>query len=164
MALSSLESMDQTLSNLPNNTSGDSSLPSFQRIGRLGRFFQYSLEQHTEFIAWWTSTPWVIHEAAAQTTCYDLVSRLCWNSTSRTSEYWRCFNQAADRESGEPALVCQKCKKNLAHPNTKGTGTKAMKNHVLSAACRQQVYTQDRQGRERQASLNEIFAEAVSID
>jgi hypothetical protein len=137
---------------------------SFNRIGRSKLFFQWTQEQHTQFLEWWLSTEWVINAAADQDGADDLATRVNWNSTSRKSEFWKSFDQAANRHTGEPVLICQKCGISIVHPGIRNSGTNALKNHVLSQSCRQIFQVRNNREGEHQASRYSIFEKPVSPD
>jgi hypothetical protein len=138
------------------------SYPSFAQIGLYKDFFQWSEENHIEFLKWWQSTEWTLQAIGEFNDIDDLSKKLSWNSKTRTSDYWLSFDQAANRLTGEPALICRNCSTNLAHPNTKNTGTKAMKNHLASAFCRQKAQL-NRGKKGSQRSIQESLSEYVSL-
>ena len=102
------------------------------RVGQAQQCFKWSTDLNSEFTTWWSTTQWAIKNTARE---QNAVSNI-WKSTARTSKYWQDFDQAAHFRTGHPCLICQHCSSQLEHPRTKGTGTKALKNHLASSKCR----------------------------
>ena len=116
----------------------------FERIGKGQKYYKWTEEQHLRFLSWWLSTPWVIQHAAELPPNESMTTKLKWNSTTRTSDLWKSYHQAAARD-GEPVLICHNCSQPLSHPVYKGTGTNSMKNHRSSRTCRRSSVQTDLQ-------------------
>jgi hypothetical protein len=102
------------------------------KIGNGKRFYQWTKDLHQPFLAWWITTSW--YHSNNERGEEAIVIK--WDSTNRTSNFWQHFSQAANTQSGHPAVVCQRCSTSIEHPNTKNSGTKALQNHISSTKCR----------------------------
>ena len=149
-------SIHSEISQLLNSGSLDI-LPQFDRIGRGELFFKWTPSIHSAFLTWWLETPWIVERAS---TTDDWSKRLGWESRSRTSSVWQHFYQAANRLTGEPALVCQRCSYALSHPNVKASGTSTLSRHLESKVCQAGTINGRHSGRQR--TLGEVLQVQVS--
>jgi hypothetical protein len=134
MASDSQPLSDDPFDDSPLETPAPTVLPIF---GRRNEYYKWTKEQHTDFIKWWEETPWVIETAGTSLdTKKDLMKRLHWDSTTRSSKYWGDYVQVANSTSGEPFVVCRICNASLCYPNVRSSGTNLLKNHRRSKGCR----------------------------
>ena len=132
-------------------------LSQFDQIGQGDLFYKWTLCLHSAFLTWWLETPWIVERAS---TIDDWSKRLGWESRSRTSSVWQHFYQAANRLTGEPALVCQRCSYALSHPNVKASGTSTLSRHLESKVCQTGTINGRHSGRQR--TLGEVLQVQVS--
>lgn len=99
-----------------------------------GKYFVWKHKDHQTFLDWWLQTSWVINQNVDKD---DLVRKLRWDSSSRTSQVWQQFDQVADQKTGTPWVLCRKCqgKAVLVHPCVRNTGTHSMSTHLTSKQC-----------------------------
>ncbi|KAI9778255.1 MAG: hypothetical protein M1839_008279 [Geoglossum umbratile] len=96
-----------------------------------GMFFVYTESQKEDFNMWWERTIW------AEETGYGKHRHPNWDSRVRTALVWRKFTQVADRLTGEPGMMCDRCGANFAHPRTaRYGGTWPLECHLQSVDCR----------------------------
>jgi hypothetical protein len=135
--------------------------PSLNTVGQRSQCFQWTKDQHHQFLTWWLQTDWVATTVGLNNA--DVVKQLGWDTTKR-SVHWQQFYQAANRHTGEPAVVCQKCSIILAHPNSRvpATGTTTLGKHLTSKQC-VNVSTSRSQGLRRQLSLHEAVPSSTTV-
>lgn len=111
--------------------------PPCNLIGPEKEYLQWAPEHHANFLKWWLQQLWVRRLIRIQTMNQpaQIIKKLNWDSNLRKSSSWSRFWQAAHQKTGEPALICQHCSANLAHPNAKGTGTSSLQKHLQSSQC-----------------------------
>jgi hypothetical protein len=132
--------------------------PPFNQIGQRGIFYQWTQELHSVFLDWWLGTEWVVQHASNTN---DWSKKLNWESVSKKSSSWKQFYQGANRFTGEPVVICQQCEAKLSHPNTKGSGTTALRKHTSSSLCLKGSKSRNNKGG-RQTQLNEWTPTVVS--
>lgn len=91
----------------------------------------YNIERHDIFIPWFQTTPYykaMQEHGSSKEACFN-------NPARRNQEIWANFQEAADINSGEPALICNFCSATIQHPFASAT-TKSMLNHLNSGVCR----------------------------
>lgn len=96
---------------------------------------------HEEFLAWWRTTPY-----------QDKTSH--WMKGTRGGQGWEHYEQAAEKESGHPQLLCRRCGAAIRHPFWERKGTSGLKRHYDSEACK-------RGGPASKRSLPEAFVSAA---
>jgi hypothetical protein len=141
-----------------NSSTEASSQPSFLVLGQHDDHYQWTQSVNNKFLDWWLNTPWVLTHTANSTT--NIVKQLSWNSSTRKSDSWQHFHQAAHQITGEPVLICQICHLSLIHPNAKGhsSGTTSLRKHLASASCQKaSSRARQREGR-RQTNIESSFS------
>lgn len=121
----------------PQRPSLNTARSQLEKIGPGRQFFKWTADSHKDFITWWSTTEWYLNNEEKGR--YSAV--INWNSTTRTSDCWQHFYQAANSQTGYPCIICQHCSASIEHPKTKNTGTKALRNHIGSAKCRKSSFT-----------------------
>lgn len=107
--------------------------PPCNLIGYSSQFYQWTRDHHSHFCDWWVEQSWTLTAIVdLSTNSATLRKKLNWDSTARKSSVWTQFDQAANRKTGEPVLVCCKCSESISHPNVKGSGTSALGKHLVS--------------------------------
>jgi hypothetical protein len=96
-----------------------------------------------DFILWWVQTQ------------AETPKQFRWD-TKRTSPAWDNFDQVAHFITGEPKVLCRKCGKTFAHPQSTSNGTNTMNRHTKSGECREIAAN-----RAKQQSIQESLLSAV---
>ena len=99
------------------------------QIGEGKRCYGFNPNTALSFINWHSGTSWA-HQQNQITNSAKVVIR--WGA-SRQAVGWGHFDEAADRFTGEPKLVCQRCDKVIKHPAI--NGTTGMDTHLKSKGC-----------------------------
>jgi hypothetical protein len=82
------------------------------------------------FQKWWNLTPY-------GTKLRSLRKNMKWGGKATHKESaWPQFIEGANVMQGEPRVICTLCQKDLAHPSTKRSGTKALWNHLDAKDCK----------------------------
>jgi len=100
------------------------------RVGIQKDHYEWSTHTNDDFIEWWHRTKWYIAESRKPAKSQKIPT---WGK-QRHSAGWEYFNEAAERISGEPKLICQRCDHPIKHP--KKNGTTGLSSHPLSIGCR----------------------------
>lgn len=101
---------------------------SLERDGpdRKKSFILFSEMSKNEFVEWWLQTDFgskLGHQG-----------KIRWDA-KHTSNAWKNFDQVAHYITGEPKVLCQRCKKTLPHPHYTGHGTNSMGRHLSGEKC-----------------------------
>ncbi|KAH0565512.1 hypothetical protein GP486_001086 [Trichoglossum hirsutum] len=95
-----------------------------------GQFVVFSKECKADFLLWWEQTTWYIGTT-------DDGGRLPqWCSLTRGAPILKNFTRVANRQTGEPRVICSFCGINLAYPRTTGR-MPTLVNHLQSKTCRE---------------------------
>ncbi|KAJ5982330.1 hypothetical protein N7451_012430 [Penicillium sp. IBT 35674x] len=81
----------------------------------------------TQFVEWWLTTEFGQKK--------DLRRTINWDSDQKKSAAWSSFDQVAHSKTGEPKVMCKRCRAVIIHPGDKRSGPSPMKNHLTSAQC-----------------------------
>jgi hypothetical protein len=98
-----------------------------------GLFVVFPKGRKEDFLLWWERTAWYIETM-------DNGGRHLprWCSMMHNAPVWENFIRVADRQTGEPRMICGFCSANLAYPRTTGYGrTWALESHLRSKSCRE---------------------------
>lgn len=90
-----------------------------------------------------------------------------WQSTSRTSDIWKYFKEAAVIPTGQPQVYCLNCGLVLQHPTARKVGTKHLINHQtksLTCAQTEKPVHSDSEAGKRKRSQQETPAALFSIE
>lgn len=90
-------------------------------------FVCYSEMSKNEFVKWWLQT-----DFGANPECRK---KIRWDAKRKKSETWSHFNQVAHYITGEPKVLCQRCKQIMPHPLHTGQGTTSMGRHFAGKTC-----------------------------
>ena len=103
--------------------------PSLKRDGPDWKktFVCYSEMSKNEFVKWWLQT-----DFGAKSECRKSVR---WDAKRKKSETWSHFDQVAHYITGEPKVLCQRCKQIMPHPLHTGQGTTSMGRHFAGKTC-----------------------------
>jgi hypothetical protein len=99
------------------------------RVGRSLDHYKWSNQTATDFEAWWHLTPWYTKEMDLP----EKARRIPVWGRERNASGWQYFYEAAERLTGKPKLICQRCDFDITHP--KKNGTSAMSTHPMSSKC-----------------------------
>jgi hypothetical protein len=124
---------------------------SLERVGpkRIKEFILYSKMNKQEFMEWWIQTQ------SGSELHNEEKEKVKWDGEGFSSDVWQHFHQVAHKTTGEPKVMCKRCGKILAHPQSSGHGTTAMKRHWdKNDACRKSKAAE-------QASLPSYFQRQV---
>jgi hypothetical protein len=120
------------------SSEADFILPSNNRLVRISgvSVYKWTTIVHKAFLDWWHLQSWYSKHTENQ----ELDKQIGWNSINRTSPTWKSFDQGAKITTGEPVVVCQRCRTILVHPGVKRSGTNTMKTHLSSNTCNKRSY------------------------
>ena len=105
---------------------------SLVRVGD-GNYILYQYEQKNLFEDWYTTTQWYLDSKTPECK-YKLP---VWNSSRKSSDIWKAYDQIANIRSGKPLLRCKGCKKTFDHSSTALSGsTTSYSNHLNSKDCK----------------------------
>jgi hypothetical protein len=114
----------------PSVVRDDDCAAEYLEVIRDGNFVVYKEGQKEDFNKWWERTIWAkgVNDGKHR--------HPHWNSNIRTASVWRKFTQVANRLTGEPRMVCKRCRTDFAHPRTaRRGGISLLKYHLQSIAC-----------------------------
>ena len=100
------------------------------RVGKDQDHYEWSNRTAADFDQWWYQTLWYIKEI----TLPENMQRIPNWGRERNASGWQYFNEAAERVSGKPKLICQRCDSCITHPRKHGTT--ALSSHPESAKCK----------------------------
>lgn len=81
----------------------------------------------TEFIEWWRHTAGAHPEPPLHKVNFD---------ARYTSPSWEQFDQVAHYQTGRPMALCRKCGRVITHPSSTLNGSKSLRAHLNSRACK----------------------------
>jgi hypothetical protein len=99
------------------------------RVGKNLSLYEWSARTNDDFLQWWTYTSWYIAEMRKP----QVLRKIPVWGKERSASGWQYFNEAAERTTGRPKLICQRCDSDIGHP--KKNGTTGLASHPLSEKC-----------------------------
>jgi len=90
-------------------------------------------QDNAVFQAWWEKTSWYYKNSGKPNGGYKVI----WGSQKQAA-IWKYFQEGAQRDSGEPVIICIQCDKTLKHPSA-GQGNKSAEKHLSSDSCKKTV-------------------------
>ncbi len=91
----------------------------------------YDAELDNVFHSWWNTTK---YESRCQRGDKDSPNPH-FRLKNRHVVAWSEMYEVADHETGKPLVFCQRCDKQLAHPNNNNTSAGAFSTHFKSVSC-----------------------------
>jgi hypothetical protein len=121
------------------------------RVGRSKGLYEWSARTNDTFEEWHQRT--TFHKEQMELPRKS--RRIPFWGKDRAAAGWQHFHEGADRITGIPMIICQRCSASMKHP--KFHGTSAMTNHPHSDKCNKTAKTRGF----TQAVLEEGFHESV---
>jgi hypothetical protein len=85
------------------------------------------------WLRWWNDTEWRKNSPT---------TKIHWDSSSRTGQFWLYFGEAAYIYNGQPCVYCLNCSLTLQHPGVRLAGTKHLTNHMDTRNCKRTILPQ----------------------
>lgn len=101
--------------------------PLYQRVWVVYESHPEMEDARKQFVEWWLTTGYG-EQAEGK-------GNVHWDG-KKTSDIWKGFEQVAHERTGQPKVMCKRCKTTLAHPAAKRAGTSALQHHLKKGGCR----------------------------
>jgi hypothetical protein len=120
-----------------------------QRVGldRQKTYVLFMAETKKDFMDWWFQTQIGATEPVQK--------KIHWDGSRHHSEIWSHFEQVAHYITGEPKVMCKRCRKLLDHPNHTSNGTNSIRRHWSRNTCQKTAQAS------KQPSIQRLMQHAV---
>ncbi len=124
------------------------------RVGKSQGFYEWSIQTNNAFEEWYQRTTFYKEQMKLP---YKARRIPLWGK-DRAAAGWQYFHEGADRMTGIPVVICQRCSASIKHP--KFHGTTSMTTHPHSDKCNKTAKARGF----AQAAIEEGFRESVQLE